>query len=201
MSARYRVVATTRFGGRRLVYYVGQGRFSWRRGKAGRAWMSPAKADAAKKWVAKHLGKNSRPVPAGRYPFLELAEGAAWPTNEGLLRALNRTGQRRQRTIKIISGLRTPREAWVLRMKMLDGTGNTAARCCSRYTGRHSWAACGKDPWSNHADGNAADCGVIGRTGGYTSLASDRKARRLFENAGGCFPVTSPWEPWHAEMR
>lgn len=57
-------------------------------------------------------------------------------------------------------------------------------------------------PWSNHADGNAADCGTInGATGNYTSLASDGKARRIFEKLGGCFPVTNPWEPWHAEMR
>jgi len=64
------------------------------------------------------------------------------------------------------------------------------------------WSACGKDPWSNHADGNAADCGTInGATGNYTSLASDGKARRIFEKLGGCFPVTNPWEPWHAEMR
>jgi len=202
MTARkYRVVATTRFGGRRLVYHLGEGRYSWRRGKTGKVWLTAQQSEAAKKWVTKRLGKNVRMVGPGQYPFLELAAGARWPTNKRLLRALNKVGQVLRRSIRIISGLRTPHEAWVLRMRYLAGRGNLAARCCSRYTTAHSWAQCGKDPWSNHADGNAADCGVIGRTGGYTSLASNRKARREFQRLGGHFPVVSPYEPWHAEMR
>ncbi len=198
---RYRVVATTRFGGRRLVYYRGDGNYSWRKGKRGREWMTPSQADTAKRWCARKMAKNPRAVPTGKHPFLELAPGAVWPTNRDLLRALNGTGQRRRRTVKIISGMRTPRQAWELRMAMLNGTGNTAARCCTKYSGLHSWDQCGKNPQSNHAGGNAADCGTLTSKGEYTSLASDRRARRIFQRLGGCFPVTSPWEPWHAEMR
>ncbi len=199
---RYRVAATTRIAGnRRLIYRQPDG-FTWRRGKHGRAWMSGSEADAAKRWAHRRLAKNVKAYPAGRHPFLELVKGAHWPTDKRLLRALNRTGQRRGRTIRIISGLRTPHEAWVLRMRFLSGRGNLAARCCSRYSGKHSWDQCGRDPWSNHADGNAADCGTVsGLTGAYTSLASDSQARSLANKFGIVFPVIDPWEPWHAEMR
>lgn len=198
---RYRVVATTRLGRRRLVYLQADG-FNWRRGKTGRMWLTGAEADAAKRWATRRMAKNVKAYPPRTWPFLELAKGAHWPTNRRLLRALNRTGQARQRTIRIISGLRLPHEAWVLRMRYLRGNGNLAARCCSRYAGAHSWAQCGKDPWSNHADGNAADCGTVsGLTGAYKSLASDRKARALANKFGIVFPVIDPWEPWHAELR
>lgn len=200
---RYRVAATTRLAGNRRLIYRHPDGFSWRKGKTGRQWMSAGEADAAKKWAARRLAKNVKAYPAGRHPFLELAKGARWPTNRRLLRALNRTGQARRRTVRIISGLRTPHEAWLLRMRFLHGTGNTAARCCTRYAGVHTWAECGKNPQSNHADGNAADCGVIsGLTGAYTSLGLDAKARRLAYRFGIYFPVMSPQQEWwHAELR
>ncbi len=197
----YRLVVVTRLGGARMVYRSAEGRFSYRRGKTGRAKMTALEIEAGKKWARRRLVRSTRTVGPDQWPFLVLGD-TAWPTNKRLLRALNATGKGRRRLIRIVSGLRTPREAWVLRMRYLNGQGNLAARCCSRYSGKHSWESCGKDPWSNHADGNAADCGTLtGIKGTYTSLANDKKARRLFEKLGGCFPVVSPWEPWHAEMR
>lgn len=199
---RFRVVVTTRLGGTRQVYLIPNKGFSYRRGQHGRTHLTVREVEQAKRWAARRLARRVRVIDKKGWPFLELASGARWPTNQRLLRALNDTGRKRRRLIRIISGLRTPHEAWVLRMRFLAGRGNLAARCCSKYSGTHSWDACGKDPWSNHADGNAADCGTVtGLTGRYTSLADDRKARRLFQTAGGCFPVTNPWEPWHAEMR
>ena len=200
---RYRVVVTTRLGGTRQLYLIPGKGFSYRRGNTGRANMTARQVEQAKKWAARRAARNVRVVNRRQWPFLQLAAGARWPTNKRLLRALNDTARHRRRIIRIISGLRTPHEAWVLRMRYLNGTGHLAARCCSKYDRQtHTWEQCGKDPYSNHADGNAADCGTVtGRTGRYTSLASDGKARRLFEARGGHFPVVSPWEPWHAEMR
>ena len=202
MSRRiYRLVVTTRLGGARQVYLIPHEGFSYKRGKTGRAKMTALEIEAGKKWAKRRLARSCRTIGPDQWPFLVLGD-TAWPTNKTLLRALNHTGQRRRRVIRIVSGLRTPHEAWVLRMRYLNGQGNLAARCCSKYSGKHSWEQCGKDPWSNHADGNAADCGTMtGIKGTYTSLANDGKARRIFERLGGCFPVTSPWEPWHAEMR
>lgn len=199
---RFRLVVTTRLGGTRQVYLIPHKGFSYKRGKTGRAKMTAPQIEDGKKWARRRLVRAVRVIAPGQWPFLVLASGAHWPTNKALLRALNATGKGRRRLVKIVSGMRTPRQAWELRMAYLRGTGNTAARCCSRYTGQHSWQSCGKDPWSNHADGNAADCGTLtGIKGTYTSLASDTKARRIFEKLGGCFPVVDPWEPWHGEMR
>lgn len=184
-AAKYRVVATTRFGGRRLVYYLGQGRFSWKRGKTGKAWMTPAQADAAKKWVAKRLGRNSRPVPAGGFPFLELTSGAAWPTDRRLLRALNRVGQRRRRVVRVISGKRSMAQQqalWDRYQRYLAG-------------GPHANLAAYPNDRAPHIRGVAADCGVISPSGRYTSLGLDRRAKKSAEALG--LRAWVPGEPWH----
>ncbi len=197
----YRLVVHTRLGGARQVYLIPGKGYSYKRGKTGRAKMTAPQIEEGKRWAKRRAARSTRVIGPKQWPFLVLGD-TAWPTNKRLLRALNTTGRRRRRMVRIVSGLRTPREAWELRMLYLDGAGNTAARCCTRYAGKHTWSQCGKDPWSNHADGNAADCGTVTAGGTYTSLANDKKARRIFENLGGCFPVRSPqWEPWHCEMR
>ncbi len=201
-ARRFRLVVVTALGGARMVYRTPDGQYTYKRGDHGRAKMTAQQVEGGKKWARRRLARSIRVVGPGQWPFLALAKGTAWPTSKALLRALNHTGQQRRRVIRIVSGLRTPHEAWVLRMRWLHHEGNLAARCCSKYSGIHSWEQCGKDPWSNHASGNAADCGTVtGIKGTYTSLANDEKARRIFEKMGGCFPVVSPWEPWHAEMR
>ncbi len=205
MTKRVHTVAVhRRIGGVRQLFLIPGRGFSYRRGKTGRARMTPAEVQQAKKWANRRNAKAVRVAgPLHRWLFLDRGTGVVWPTNKRLLRALNATGRRRRRVVRIISGMRTPRQAWELRMAFLQGRGNTAARCCSKYAGQHSWEACGRDPWSNHADGNAADCGTInGATGAYTSLGLDRRAKRIFLKLGGHFPVMSPQQEWwHAEMR
>ena len=196
----FRLMVVARLGGARLVYVSRDGRYSYKRGKTGRAKMTARQIQLGKQWAKRRAARQVRVVGPNQWPFLVVSD-TQWPTNKRLLRALNATGQGRRRVIKIISGLRTPHEAWVLRMAYLAGRGNLAARCCTRYSGRHTWEQCGKDPWSNHADGNAADCGTVTAKGKYRSLADDAKARQIFIKHGGCFPVVDPWEPWHAEMR
>ena len=197
----YRLVVHTRLGGARQVYLIPGKGYSYKRGKTGRAKMTAPQIEEGKRWAKRRAARSTRVIGPKQWPFVVLGD-TAWPTNKRLLRALNTTGRRRRRMIRIVSGLRTPHEAWVLRMAMLNGTGNTAAKCCLKYSGKHSWANCGKQPQSNHASGNAADCGTVTSNGTYRSLADDKKARRIFESLGGCFPVRSPqWEPWHAEMR
>lgn len=200
---RFRVMVVTRYGRARQVYLQPGKGFTYRRRSGVRARMTAAQVEQAKRWAKRRLARRVKVVEGSGWLFLDLASGARWPTNRRLLKALNGTGRERGRVIRIISGLRTAHEAWVLRMRYLAGRGNLAARCCSTYDRTpHSWAQCGKDPWSNHADGNAADCGTVhGITGAYRSLADDRRARRAFTKRGGHFPVTSPWEPWHGEMR
>lgn len=196
----YRLVVHTRLGGARQVYLIPGKGYSYKRGKTGRAKMTAPQIEEGKRWAKRRAARSTRVIGPKQWPFVVLGD-TAWPTNKRLLRALNTTGRRRRRMIRIVSGLRTPHEAWVLRMAMLNGTGNTAAKCCLKYSGKHSWANCGKQPQSNHASGNAADCGTVTSNGTYRSLADDKKARRIFESLGGCFPVRSPqWEPWHSEI-
>jgi len=85
-------------------------------------------------------------------------------------------------------------------MLYLNGRGNLAARCCSKYSGKHSWNDCGKDSWSNHASGKACDTSILhsGRGGSYTNVCRDKEARRIWINLGGGAPVRN--EPWHLEL-
>lgn len=132
------------------------------------------------------------------WPYVTKDPTTAWPTNKALLRKLNSVGRKLHRRVHVVSGWRTPHKCWELRMAYLRGEGNLAARCCSRYSGFHSWEDCGRDPWSNHADGNAADCGIIDRWGDYSSIGNISKARKQMHKVGLCLPV--PGEAWHTEI-
>ena len=181
---KYRVAATTRFGGRRLIYSTPRG-FSWRKGKDGRHWLTVGEAERAKKWATRRLAKSVRAYPGGSFPFLELANGAAWPTDRRLLRTLNRVGQRRKRTIRLISGKRSlaqQRALWERYQRYLNG-------------GPYANLAAYPNANAPHIRGVAADCGVINRTGGYQSLGLDRKARKAAESLG--LRALVPGEPWH----
>lgn len=182
---RYRVAATTRFGGRRLIYWHGGARFSWFRGKSGKAWMTARAADAAKRWAGRRLAKDVKAYPPGRYPFLELASGTMWPSDKRLLRRLNQVGAHMHRTIRIISGRRTlaqQRALWERYQRYLNG-------------GPYANLAAYPNERAPHIRGVAADCGVIGRTGSYTSLGLNSKARRKAERLG--LRALVPGEPWH----
>ncbi len=132
-------------------------------------------------------------LPKGR---VVMAPGAT-PPGADLMRRLRQVAAFIHLTIKIISGDRTPYQAWVLRMRYLNGTGNLAALCCWQR-GRHSWSSCGKSPRSNHARGKAADCGVILR-GRYVSIGKYGPARSAMRKFGLCLPVGNG-EIWHTEV-
>lgn len=154
-------------------------------------------AKAAIRWGA----KNGLAVFAtkSKYPFLVLDSDTAWGNPE-LSRRLNTLGRRRQRYLWVGEYKRTSRRQWELRQAYLNGTGNLAAQCCTRYVGKHSWSACGKNSQSNHATGDAADASYLhsGRSGSYTNLGNDLKCRSIMKDIGLCLPV--PGEAWHAQI-
>lgn len=134
------------------------------------------------------------------YPFLVKASDTKWGSPD-LARRMNELGRRRKRYIHVTAFLRSSRQQWKLRMLYLQGRGNLAARCCSKYDRtQHSWRECGKDSWSNHFRGNAADIGVIasGRDGARVDVGSDSKCRKIMKALGTCLPVGG--EPWHIEV-
>lgn len=123
-----------------------------------------------------------------KYPYLELAPGAIWPTNKDLLVGLNATARRLAREqkrpglkIRIVSGLRTYQQQVALYQAYLNGTGNLAARPGT----------------SRHETGNAADCGVVGGWGPYVSLCEYPGAVAALRAKGLTAPVYS--EAWHIE--
>ncbi len=134
------------------------------------------------------------------YPFLVKQSDTEWGSPE-LSKKMNELGRRRRRYIHVTAFKRTARQQWVLRMAYLRGEGNLAARCCSRYDRQlHSWNQCGKDSWSNHFRGNAADIGVIvsGRDGSRVNVGDDSKCRKIMKSLGLALVV--PHEPWHCEI-
>lgn len=138
-------------------------------------------------------------VTTSKFPFIVLDKDTYWG-NPKLAGRLDRLGELRERYVWVGEFKRTAHRQWQLRMLYLSGEGNNAARCCSKYDLEpHTWKQCGKDSWSNHADGNAADASILhsGRGGPYTNLGNDQKSRAIMHRLDLCLPV--PDEPWHAE--
>ena len=137
------------------------------------------------------------------YPFLSKRKSAHWPVGadgHALLHAANLSAREAKHMIKVFSGRRTPREAYDLRMGYLRGKPgfNLAARCCTKYTGIHSWAQCGKNPTSDHAKGGgrAIDAGWISnRTGEEINLGDWKKGAAILRRHG--LKDTVVGESWH----
>lgn len=138
-----------------------------------------------------------------KYVFLVPNKGVIMPVGKdgtALLRALNESGRDAMRRIRIVSARRTPYQAWSLRMLYLNGRGNLAAKCCTRYYGKHSWRACGKNPTSHHAKGGgrAVDAGWITRSGGYLQLRNWTYGYKVLLKNG--LRDTVPSEAWHFSL-
>lgn len=135
-----------------------------------------------------------------RYPGLQLAHGATWPTGDAghlLLTKLSHVARDIKHPIRIISGKRRAYDQWALYMKYLRGQGNLAAPCCWKHY-QHSWASCGKACASMHCQSKAVDCGVIDRNGNYASIGYSSRARSSMRDHGLCLPV--PGEQWHVQV-
>ena len=131
-----------------------------------------------------------------------LADGVR-PAGRQLMVRIGEASRIGKLPILIKSGDRTAWEAYNFRMLYLNGQGNLAARCCSKYSGKHTWSQCGKNPWSNHARGAAVDCGWL-TPSGYRSFMLLPGAYKIAVHAGLKAPLWAPWnariEPWHIEL-
>lgn len=134
-----------------------------------------------------------------RWRHLQLRDGAHWPEGADgrrLLKKLNNVAQDLNRTIYIVSGLRTPYEQHVSYMDYLHG-GNLAAPCGWKHY-LHDWSVCPRQPTSNHCFNRAVDCGVLGNSGAYHSIGLYKGARESMRRHGLCLPV--PGEQWHVQV-
>lgn len=179
-NREFRAVATTRFGGVRLIKKTAKG-FSWRGNpKNSRILMTRAEIEDARVWAKKHKAKTFRVLKKGDWSHLRLDPSTKWPTDKKLLVRLNAVGQRLGRIVYIKSGHRTYSEQAYLYRLWKSGRGNLAA-----YPNKNA----------PHIRGVAADCGVIDRKGNYASLGLNSDARRTAESLG--LRAWVPGEPWH----
>lgn len=144
----------------------------------------------------KALGYELKPVDmAKKYPWLVLDSDTTM-CNPKLARKANKLGKLLGRKLFVNEGTRTPYRCWELRMLYLRGKGNLAARCCSKYDRtQHTWKQCGKDPWSNHADGNALD---LQDNATKANIGNVNNARNIMHKLNLCLPVGG--ENWHVEI-
>lgn len=199
---RFRVTIETRGG--KIVYLRKTENGFTTKPEMGKLWMNAGHVEAAKRWARRRplrfkLGSVKGHL-EGTQPYIQLASGVV-AGNKPLMKRANAVGERLNRPVRVISGWRTDRQAWELRMLYNAGKGNLAAPCCSKYGYSrewHSWESCGKDPWSNHADGKALDCGIVDKHGNYTSIGNYPGARVAIRANGLCLPV--PGEAWHLEI-
>ena len=135
-----------------------------------------------------------------RYPGLQLAPGAVWPTGphgRELLHKLSAVAKDISHPIRIISGKRQAYDQWVLYMRYLRGQGNLAAPCCGKHY-QHSWNSCGRACASMHCRSMAVDCGVVDNHGNYRSIGYSDRARHSMRKHNLCLPV--PGEQWHCQV-
>lgn len=186
-NRRIRVTGWAKTGRRKFVRRRRDGTFTFR--NKGRVKLNRREARAAMVWARGRGADPKRTTRPGR-AFLDLAPGAAWPTDGRLLRKLNRVARRRRRIIRIVSGRRTYRQqlalwnAWLRHRDFGGPPANLAA-----YPNANA----------PHIRGVAADCGVVDAKGRYRSLGLDAKAARLARDAG--LAAWVPGEPWHWQRR
>ena len=194
---RFTVLAVGPRGRARLVrWHREKKKFTLSRDAKHRVRLTAGEAEKAAKWAKRRPTVSWTRVSDGRFPFVSLADGAR-PCNDDLMKRLNQVGKGIQKRVHIVSGDRNPYEAWRLRQGWVHRRPgfNLAARCCSKYSGGHSWSSCGKDPWSNHARGQAADCGVLDPN--YRSIGYHAGARKWLRKLDCALVV--PGEKWHVE--
>lgn len=109
---------------------------------------------------------------------------------------LNEVGRDIKRKLFVGEGKRSAHAQWKFYMAYLNGHGNLAARCCTKfYRTKHSWAACGKNSQSNHFTGDAADT-VIMPT--WNNIGTSNDAVKAMRRHGLGLPVGG--ENWHVEV-
>ncbi len=110
---------------------------------------------------------------------------------------LNEVGRDIKRKLFVGEGKRSAHAQWVFYMAYINGHGNLAAMCCTKYPPRtrHSWANCGKNSQSNHYTGDAADTVIMPS---WSNIGTSRDAVASMRRHGLGLPVGG--ENWHVEI-
>jgi len=199
---KYTVLATKNNGDIVQVYRNKKNLFTLNRKNAVGFKFNLDRKREIQKW-AKKKGFKSVEFTSSAHPFVVYdtvttdGDEKTGRVREALEKKLNNVGRRLKRKLFVGEGKRSAHAQWKFYMAYLNGHGNLAARCCTKYASgvRHSWANCGKNSQSNHYTGDAADTVVMPswtNIGWYNGAVAAMKAEGLGLPVGG--------EAWHVEI-
>lgn len=195
------VLVTKKNGDVVQVYRSKLGTLTTDRKKAKKFRFDASQKPAIKKWAARHKFKSVE-FTTKENPFVvydtvssdgDEKTGRVRPSLE---KKLNEVGRDIKRKLFVGEGKRSAHAQWVFYMAYLNGHGNLAARCCTKYyRTQHSWANCGKNSQSNHYTGDAADTVIMPS---WNNIGTSSTAVASMRRHGLGLPVGG--ENWHVEI-
>ena len=201
MANKLAVLVTKSNGDVLQVYRTKKNGFTVNRKKAKGFRFDATRKPEIKKWAAKRKYKEVEFTEKDN-PFIvydsttkdgdEITGRVRPPLEE----RLNEVGRDIKRKLFVGEGKRSSHAQWVFYMAYLNGHGNKAAPCCTKYWGRrHSWAVCGKNSQSNHYTGDAADTVIMPS---WNNIGTSKDAVASMRRHGLGLPVSG--ENWHVEI-
>lgn len=197
----YAVLVTKKNGDVHQLYRTKMGRWTVNRKKANKFRFTKESRPVVKKWAAKHKFVSVE-FTTKKNPFVvydtitsdgDEATGRVQPKLE---KKLNEVGRDIKRKLFVGEGKRSAHAQWKFYMAYLNGQGNLAARCCTKYyRQKHSWADCGKNSQSNHYTGDAADTVIMPS---WNNIGTSADAVASMRRHGLGLPVGG--ENWHVEV-
>lgn len=195
------VLVTKKNGNVHQVYRTKKNGFTLSRKRAVGFRFDDARKKEIRAWAAKRKYKSVE-FTTKENPFVvydtitsdgDEATGRVRPVLE---KRLNAVGRDIKRKLFVGEGKRSAHAQWVFYMAYLNGHGNLAARCCTKYyRTKHSWANCGKNSQSNHYTGDAADTVIMPS---WENIGTSKAAVASMRRHGLGLPVGG--ENWHVEV-
>ena len=184
------------------VYRTKMGTYTLDRKKAKQFRFDPSQKPSIKKWAARRKFKSVE-FSAKDNPFIVYdtttsdGDEATRRVRPNLEKKMNEVGRDIKRKLFVGEGKRSAHAQWAFYMAYLNGHGNLAARCCTKFAAweKHSWAACGKNSQSNHYTGDAADTVIMPS---WSNIGTSREAVASMRRHGLGLPVGG--ENWHVEI-
>lgn len=196
------VLITKKNGDVHQVYRTKLGTFTLDRKKAKQFRFNASQKPAVKRWATRRKFKTVE-FTTKENPFIvydtETSDGdeKTGRVRPPLEKRMNEVGRDIKRKLFVGEGKRSAHAQWVFYMAYINGHGNLAAMCCTKYPPktRHSWANCGKNSQSNHYTGDAADTVIMPS---WNNIGTSSAAVASMRRHGLGLPVGG--ENWHVEI-
>jgi len=196
------VLVTKKNGHVHQVYRTKTGRYTLNRKRAYKFRFSKEGKSAIKRWAVRRKFKTIE-FTTKKNPFVVYdtitsdGDEATKRVRPPLEKRLNEVGRDIKRKLFVGEGKRSSHAQWSFYMSYLNGHGNLAAMCCTKYPPktRHSWSNCGKNSQSNHYTGDAADTVIMPS---WNNIGTSSAAVASMRRHGLGLPVDG--ENWHVEI-